>query len=70
MDEVLYLKASSSASTTTCARCFSDLSTHPADLVYVETGDSFWGDGGGVDTNELGKSLVRVRERLRTEGST
>ena len=63
MDEVLYLKF----------RQHSDLrellfQTYPADLVYVESGDPFWGDGGGAGMNELGKSLLRVRERLRIEG--
>ena len=49
-----------------CALCFSAL---PADLVYVESGDPFWGDGGGNGMNELGRSLVRVRERIRIEGN-
>ena len=65
MDEVLYLKFRQHNDLRTLL-----LSTHPADLVYVETGDSFWGDGGDVGTNELGKSLVRVRERIRTEGQS
>lgn len=45
------------------------LETYPAELVYVEPGDPFWGDhdGAGSGMNELGKSLMRVRERLRTE---
>ncbi|KAF8267407.1 hypothetical protein EI94DRAFT_1730458 [Lactarius quietus] len=42
------------------------LSTAPADLIYVESGDTFWGDGAGAGMNELGKSLMRVRERLRS----
>jgi predicted NAD-dependent protein-ADP-ribosyltransferase YbiA (DUF1768 family) len=42
--------------------------TYPADLVYVEPGNPFLRDGEGVDTNELGQSLMRVRERLRNEG--
>jgi predicted NAD-dependent protein-ADP-ribosyltransferase YbiA (DUF1768 family) len=63
MDEVLYLKF----------RQHSDLrtllfNTYPSKLVYVEPCDPFWGDGGGAGANELGKSLVRVRERLRMEG--
>ena len=41
------------------------LDTFPAELVYDELGDLFWGDGGGSGMNELGKSLMRVRERLR-----
>jgi predicted NAD-dependent protein-ADP-ribosyltransferase YbiA (DUF1768 family) len=62
MDEVLYRKF----------RRYDDLrtqllNTHPAELVYVESGDTYWGDGGGVGRNELGKSLMRVRDRLRGE---
>jgi predicted NAD-dependent protein-ADP-ribosyltransferase YbiA (DUF1768 family) len=41
--------------------------TYPLELVF-EFNDSFWGDGGGTGRNELGKSLVRVRDRLRVEG--
>ena len=63
MDDVLYLKF----------RQHNDLhrlllNTYPADLVYVESEDPFWGDGAGAGMNELGKSLMRVRERLRIEG--
>jgi predicted NAD-dependent protein-ADP-ribosyltransferase YbiA (DUF1768 family) len=36
--------------------------------MYVESEDLFWGDGAGAGMNELGKSLMRVRERLRIEG--
>jgi predicted NAD-dependent protein-ADP-ribosyltransferase YbiA (DUF1768 family) len=43
------------------------LSTHPAELVYVESADDFWGDGSGMGQNELGQSLMRVREHLRVE---
>jgi predicted NAD-dependent protein-ADP-ribosyltransferase YbiA (DUF1768 family) len=43
------------------------LSTHPAELVYVESADDFWGDGAGTGQNELGQSLMRVREHLRVE---
>lgn len=62
MDEVLYLKF----------RQHSDLralllGTFPADLIYVESGDAFWGDGAGNGLNELGKSLMRVREQLRSQ---
>jgi len=62
MDDVLYQKF----------RQHSDLralllNTFPADLVYVEPEDPFWGDGAGVGMNELGRSLMRVRERLRNE---
>ncbi|KAF8464206.1 hypothetical protein DFH94DRAFT_658875 [Russula ochroleuca] len=62
MDEVLYLKF----------RQHDDLrrllfSTYPVELVYVESRDLFWGDGAGAGMNELGKSLMRVCERLRVE---
>jgi hypothetical protein len=41
---------------------------YPPDLVYLEPRDPLWGgDGAGVGKNELGKSLMRVRERLRGE---
>jgi predicted NAD-dependent protein-ADP-ribosyltransferase YbiA (DUF1768 family) len=46
------------------------LSTHPQELVYVESGDLFWGDEAVYlsGMNEFGKSLMRVRERLLAEG--
>ncbi len=64
MDDVLYLKF----------RQHGDLraqllNTYPAELVYVESADGFWGDGAGMGQNELGKSLIRVRERMRAEGA-
>ena len=46
-----------------CARL---VDTYPAELVYVEPRDRFWGgDGEGAGSNEFGKSLMRVRELLR-----
>ena len=63
MDEVLYLKFRQHSDLRTLL-----LGTYPAELVYVESGDPFWGDGAGVGMNELGKSLMRVREQLRIEG--
>ncbi|KAJ8087218.1 hypothetical protein PM082_006048 [Marasmius tenuissimus] len=39
------------------------------ELVYEDDRDKFWGRGlDGVGRNELGKALMRVRERLITEG--
>jgi len=63
MDEVLYLKFRQHGNLRALL-----LDTYPAELVYVESGDPFWGDGAGVGMNELGKSLMRVREQLRQEG--
>ena len=65
MDEVLYLKFRQHDDLRTQL-----LNTYPAELVYVESGDHFWGgDGAGAGTNELGESLMRVRDVLR-EGGT
>jgi predicted NAD-dependent protein-ADP-ribosyltransferase YbiA (DUF1768 family) len=62
MDDVLYLKF----------RQHSDLGAlllnTTAYLVFVDPGDLFWGAADGVGMNEFGKSLMRVRERLRMEG--
>ncbi|KAI0245874.1 hypothetical protein BJV78DRAFT_231264 [Lactifluus subvellereus] len=63
MDRVLYLKFRQHSDLRTLL-----LNTHHADLVYVESGDPFWGDGAGTGRNELGQSLMRVREQLRAEG--
>jgi predicted NAD-dependent protein-ADP-ribosyltransferase YbiA (DUF1768 family) len=62
MDEVLYLKFRQHSELRTLL-----LSTYPSELMYVESGDPFWGDGAGQGLNELGNSLMRVRERLRIE---
>ena len=63
MDEVLYLKF--------CQHdelCALLLGTYPAELIYVESGDAFWGNGAGDGMNELGNSLMRVREWFHAEG--
>ena len=63
MDEVLYRKFRQYDGLRTQL-----LSTYPAELVYVEPTDVYWGgDGAGVGRNELGKSLMRVRDRLYGE---
>jgi len=62
MDEALHLKFCQHSYLRTLI-----LGTYPAELVYVESGDPFWGDGAGSGMNQLGKSLERVRDRLRTE---
>ncbi|KAH9927312.1 uncharacterized protein B0H18DRAFT_293928 [Fomitopsis serialis] len=44
------------------------LNTGMADIVFSET-DELWGEGAlGRGANELGRSLMRVRDRLRSEG--
>lgn len=64
MDEVLYLKLRQHGDLRTLL-----LDTYPSQLVYVESGDPFWGDGAGSGLNELGNSLMRVRDRFRAEGA-
>ena len=63
MDNVLHLKFRQHGDLRTLL-----LNTYPADLIYVESGDPFWGDGAGNGMNELGQSLMRVRDQLRMEG--
>lgn len=63
MDEVLYLKFTQHAE----LRRFL-LDTGFADLIYSEPTDKFWGTTNGHGGNELGKALVRIRDRLRREG--
>jgi len=63
MDEVLYLKFSQHGNLRAML-----LNTYPAELVYVEPNDPFWGDGTGIGLNELGNSLMRVRRQLRADG--
>ena len=46
------------------------LNTGNAELIYAEVTDPFWGEGpAGQGENQLGKALMRVRERLRQEVS-
>ena len=64
MDDAMYLKFRQHNDLYTLL-----LNTYPAKLVYTEFSDPLWGgDGEGVGMNELGESLMRVRERLRIEG--
>jgi len=45
------------------------MGTGVAPIIYADAIDHFWGEGeGGRGANELGKALVRVRDRLRAEG--
>lgn len=63
MEKVLYLRLLQHSSLRTLP-----VSTYPAELVYVEPRDHFWGGGGaGAGRNELGKSLMRVCELLRMQ---
>lgn len=63
MDDVLYLKFCQHSALHTLL-----VSTYSIKLVYFEPGDLFWGgDGESVGRNVFGKSLMRVRQRLRTE---
>ena len=63
MERVLYLKFRQHSSLRTLL-----VNTYPAELVYFEPRDRFWGgDGAGAGRNKLGKSLMLVRERLGME---
>lgn len=43
-------------------------STGRQPLIYSDPHDAFWGDGpNGTGANELGKALVRVRDKLRMQ---
>jgi len=43
--------------------------THPAELAYHCPGDTYWGvDDDGRGRNEIGKALMKVRDRLKREG--
>ena len=45
------------------------MDTGTADIIYAEATDPYWGEGpAGQGSNELGRAIVRVRERLRAEG--
>ena len=42
------------------------LGTGTADIVFAEETDPFWGTGElGEGANELGRALMRIRERVR-----
>ncbi|KAG1892054.1 hypothetical protein F4604DRAFT_1697132 [Suillus subluteus] len=63
MEEVLYLKFKQHPSLRTLL-----LRTGLADLVYADANDAYWGHGPlGDGANELGKALMRVRDRLHAE---
>ena len=45
------------------------MNTGTAEIIYSEANDPYWGEGqAGQGTNELGKAIMRARERLRKEG--
>lgn len=63
MEEVLYLKFKQHPTLRTLL-----LRTGLVDIIYKDE-NTFWGEGSlGEGANELGKALVRIRERLRQEG--
>ena len=63
MEDVLYLKFKQHPTLRALL-----LRTGLADIVYADD-NTYWGDGPlGEGANELGKALVRLRERLRQEG--
>ena len=62
MDDVMYVKFCQHSDLHTLF-----LNTFPTELVYVESGNPFWGDGAGLGRNELGKSLMRVHKRLHLD---
>lgn len=44
------------------------LSTGTARLIYADADDPYWGAGpGGTGQNQLGRTLVEVRDRLMSE---
>ena len=44
------------------------LSTGTARLIYADADDPYWGTGpGGTGQNQLGRTLVEVRDRLMSE---
>jgi hypothetical protein len=64
MEDVLYIKFKQHPSLRTLL-----LRTGLADIVYADANDSYWGHGPlGEGANELGKALMRVRDKLRAEG--
>jgi ribA/ribD-fused uncharacterized protein len=78
MEEVLLLKFQQSPSMRSLL-----LNTGNAQLIYSDPTDTYWGDGVGLPqnsalgldghpgipkgSNELGRALMRVRERLRNQ---
>ncbi len=64
MEQVLYSKMEQHESVRRLL-----LDTGHAQLVFHEYTDSWWGDGDdGNGSNEMGKALMRVRDRLREQG--
>lgn len=65
MEDVLYLKFIQHSDLRNLL-----LGTGFADLIYAEVADEFWGEGlEGQGANQLGRALMRVRERLRREAA-
>jgi len=65
MEEVLYLKFKQHRDLRVLL-----IGTGLAELIYAAQNDDYWGEGSqGQGSNELGKAIARIRERLRIEGS-
>jgi predicted NAD-dependent protein-ADP-ribosyltransferase YbiA (DUF1768 family) len=64
VEEVLYLKFKQHPDLRSLL-----MNTGLADIIYSDPGDTYWGEGPlGQGANELGKAIVRARERLQREG--
>jgi predicted NAD-dependent protein-ADP-ribosyltransferase YbiA (DUF1768 family) len=64
VEEVLYLKFKQHPDLRSLL-----MNTGAADIIYSDANDPYWGEGPlSQGKNELGKGIMRVRERLRKEG--
>ncbi|KAG1752408.1 uncharacterized protein EDB91DRAFT_1044509 [Suillus paluster] len=65
MEDVLYLKFKQHPHLRSLL-----LRTHLADIVYADP-NLYWGQGpSGEGSNELGRALMRIRDRLHADGET
>jgi predicted NAD-dependent protein-ADP-ribosyltransferase YbiA (DUF1768 family) len=63
MEDVLYLKFKQHPHLRTLL-----MNTGLSDIVYADD-NPYWGEGpSSTGSNELGKALMRVRDRIRAEG--
>jgi len=64
VEEVLYLKFKQHPDLRSLL-----MNTGVGDIIYADPNEPYWGEGPvGQGANELGKAIVRARERLRREG--